>query len=469
MSSEDYNSAPVFESQEQAVTYLNSRITYIDRPCCYMAVKGSEVRLFSRTQAEDKYANHRYKTEKGTRPAFSAWHSHPTRSFVDDVGFRPDRPPLLAFTEGGQRIFNTWAGPSIYEDPKVYSWLKAYKYTDDKLKNTPLSDLFPKTTLLYDYIREVFCSREDTDVEGYLLDYLAHIVQRPAELPGSALMFLGAPGTGKSFFGLSLMRPLVGAESFVQLPSSGLTGKWNAQFANRLVAVVDDPHFPRESDEAMSSLKSLITEESFSYEEKYKPTFRANNYLRVLINLNDNVSMRLDPNDRRFTVVRVSNEWRQDHKRFSELSRFLFGDCGRSLPQKPTDSAFWLFYHWLRARTITHEIASPLRTEAGDAYTEQGGNTVYTWLKHCHESHTIDDGTETPHYWFPGEGFREHKQQVYEMYCGWCDKNSEKGKVSQRRFFNEIRSWADVRETRGETNGKSVRILVFPPQDKVSL
>ncbi|WP_171175891.1 hypothetical protein [Ruegeria sp. HKCCA4633] len=49
------------------------------------------------------------------------------------------------------------------------------------------------------FVREVICS-SDEQAYQYLMSYFAHMVQRPRELPGTAIVLLGSQGVGKGFF-----------------------------------------------------------------------------------------------------------------------------------------------------------------------------------------------------------------------------------------------------------------------------
>ena len=55
------------------------------------------------------------------------------------------------------------------------------------------------------HLYEVIC---DGDIElfEYLLDYVAHMLQRPEEKPGVMVVLLGSQGTGKGLFFQILQR-----------------------------------------------------------------------------------------------------------------------------------------------------------------------------------------------------------------------------------------------------------------------
>ena len=474
------NTIETFESQEKAIEYLNKRLAWVRELSCFLHFTPPKHRLIKRAQAEDTFAPIRYKTPGGAdRPTFPAWLASPVRREIDRLDFIPDPTLPIGMCEiDGETIYNTYMGPTHhYEAPMVYKRLESLGWTPEKLKEAPLSLICASTNA---YLDEVFGHREpDIDIKGYLLDYLAHIVQHPDRLPGSALIFLGAPGCGKTFFGTAIVKPLVHPASFIQVPSRGLTGQWNEHFGSRLVAVADDPYFGRNSDEAMSAMKSLVTESRILYEGKFKPSFPGNNFCRLIVNLNDNTSLRLDPNDRRFTIIRCSTKWLRKGEMFEHLRKSLHGtDAERGAPihfdphapYRQTGS-FWLFYHWLKHRDITFSLSDKLPTASGTDYIRQGGNSVYDWLLESHEAAEWCTGTDAGFAW-NNEPTKEAKQMVYAWYDRWIHTHEEeKRAVSQKRFFNELRTWLDVRETRvkNEATGEFVRAMVLPARNEVTL
>ena len=470
----------IFDSREKAVAHLNTILYRVGEQGNYLRTTGGKYRLMNRSHTEDEFANFQYQDEGRLRPAFPAWLRHTHRATVDSVDHLPGHPPLSIVQRGDRTLFNTWPGPAVYESEEIQTWLNDLGWTAEKLCDMPFKTLCKLMPALYEYFDDVFCSREpDADILGYLLDYLAHIVQHPATLPGTAVMLLGAPGSGKSFLGLNVLRPLVNPVDFIQQPSRGVTGQWTGQYANKLIGMVDDPRFPRDSEEAMSNLKSLITESPFTYEDKHMKGWRAENCLRLLINLNDNMSLRLDPNDRRFTVIRTSTLWREDTARFGALTKRLFGkqrtERGNATcahPADPEDGYFWLFYHWLKNRKITRDLRVKLGTESGSDYTRQGGNDVYTWLLACSEAKEWLNGEEHPEAWFEERPESYGKQELYAWYQKWSSKREDNARpVSQKRFFNEIKTWLDVRDARkkNDVTGEMVRVYLIPPVDQAKL
>ena len=53
--------------------------------------------------------------------------------------------------------------------------------------------------LYLDHVRDCICDGDET-LNDYVLNWMAHLVQKPAELPGVALVLIGDQGTGKGSF-----------------------------------------------------------------------------------------------------------------------------------------------------------------------------------------------------------------------------------------------------------------------------
>lgn len=160
----------------------------------------------------------------------------------------------------------------------------------------------------WEYLKEVtwetLC---DGDMESYeyVMNWLARAVQRPWEPGGTAMVFKGAKGTGKSTLGRSLVR-LFGTHGLHVSSKELLTGRFNAHLMNT-VALFADEAFWAGDKSGEGVLKALVTERMLTYEAKGRDPRSGRNCLHVMMASNEDwvVPAGID-GERRFAVFEVS-------------------------------------------------------------------------------------------------------------------------------------------------------------------
>ena len=146
------------------------------------------------------------------------------------------------------------------------------------------------------------------------------MVQKPRELPGTAIVLLGRQGVGKGFF-MQQMGALI-AHHYVQITQSKhLTGSFNAHLANALLVFADEGSFTRAH--AANVLKSRISEPTFLMEQKGIDAVPVANFMRLVIASNEEHVIRAQFDERRYAVLSVSDEKQGDTAYFSSMARFM--------------------------------------------------------------------------------------------------------------------------------------------------
>jgi len=154
----------------------------------------------------------------------------------------------------------------------------------------------------------------------YLLSYLAHLVQKPFDLPGTALVLTGSQGTGKDtlfdFIGYKVLGDYNFADytdnaSFFDNYDTGRAGKFLAklQEADRKYCV-----------QHASTLKGMITGKTQKYNPKGKPKFELPNCLRMVFTTNRENPFALEAHERRYVMFAVSREKQGDHAYWTRLN-----------------------------------------------------------------------------------------------------------------------------------------------------
>ena len=163
----------------------------------------------------NRYVTRQKKTSDGEvvqerQSATTIWLRHPARRTCPD-GYGLDPTGRLR-----PSCFNLWQGFGV--EDKFGDWSK-----------------------LRALIRDVLASGNAT-YDTYIMQWLAHLVQKPDENPGVALVFKGEEGVGKGTLGRALMR-LLRPHAMQITHTKHLTGPFNAHMRTVLFLFADEAFF----------------------------------------------------------------------------------------------------------------------------------------------------------------------------------------------------------------------------------
>jgi hypothetical protein len=217
--------------------------------------------------------------------AASLWLRHSARRTCPD-GFGIDPTGSLPIT-----CWNLWQGFGVVE--KQGDWSK-----------------------LQEMILTVLAAG-NLDHAEYIISWLAHLVQRPDENPGVALVFRGQKGTGKGTLGRAIMR-LMRPHAMQITHTKHLTGPFNSHMRSVLFLFADEAFFA--GDKANEgALKGLITEDFRINEGKGRDATLGRNRLHLMMASNNNWVVPASAEARRYAVFDVASIHRQDTDYFGAI------------------------------------------------------------------------------------------------------------------------------------------------------
>ena len=173
-----------------------------------------------------------------------------------------------------------------------------------------------KWSTLRAFLREVICDNDPQTFE-YLIQYLAHLLQKPEEKPGIMIVLLGQQGTGKGAF-FTLLRKIWGGTTLLVSNVEQVLGQFNAALERHYAVCMDEALFAGDK-KAMEQLKSLITEPKCRIEQKYQPSRTIDSFHRFFAASNNAHFAHVDRDDRRFLFLRVSSARQGDSHYFKHL------------------------------------------------------------------------------------------------------------------------------------------------------
>lgn len=220
------------------------------------------------------------------------WLKHPLRRTYFDIVFEVDKPPI--FEKDGKEVYNIFKGYAV--DPKK-------------------GDASP----FWNHVKNVICGG-DEDLYLAVRKRLASIVQHPKVL-GYAIVVRGKQGTGKNQF-IEHFGNLFG-RNFLKFTSiERLTGRFNSHLQNALVLFANEAIWGGNKKET-GALKSLITDESIFIEGKGKDGYQIESSRHLFVASNEGWAVPRDIDDRRFLVLDVSPQRKEDYEYFGYLDDYM--------------------------------------------------------------------------------------------------------------------------------------------------
>lgn len=246
------------------------------------------------TDLHNFYENDRVPTDKSTEPVTKAWMRHrQRRSYPNGVVFSPN--------EEVEGAFNHWQGFAVEPDAKA------------------------SCRKLLTHIRYNIC-KNNPEHYRYFIGWLAHMVQKPEEKPGVAVVLRGPKGAGKDTVG-DYIKFIAGTHYVKIVQPEHLFGKFNAHQERCLFLHVEEGFFAGDK-RGESTLKSLITSEVSLIEHKYANAFMIQSVLRLFMSSNEDWVVPASADERRYFVLNVSDKRRRDWDYFRAIRREMKEENG---------------------------------------------------------------------------------------------------------------------------------------------
>lgn len=187
--------------------------------------------------------------------------------------------------------------PEAYDGAR-YNLFKGFQKTPLDGDPSPFTD---------GYVRDVLCSG-DADLARWVLHYLADTVQRSTEpSPATAIAIRGPQGQGKSFL-FKFMKAMMGRAAREVPSADRLFSRFNRSIAGLPLIGAEEAIFSGDPRVAQI-LKTFISSDLWTYEEKYKATVEMKNVHRLIATTNSEHAVLIEDDDRRWTVIEVPQRW----------------------------------------------------------------------------------------------------------------------------------------------------------------
>lgn len=233
------------------------------------------------------FENDRVKKPDGkTEPLSKAWLRHKMRrEFPNGIVFEPGREINGAY--------NHWRGFTVEpvdDNAGCKLWLR--------------------------HLKRVICNNNEEHYR-YALGWFAHMIQKPQDKPGVAMVLRGLKGAGKD-----IIADYVGSlfkHHHIKIANQDqLVGKFNAHQERCLLLHVEEGYWAG-SKAAEGSLKHIITSSSVTIERKGIDAFKVRSFLRIFISSNEQWVVPASADERRYFVLDVPATHKGDRDYFTAL------------------------------------------------------------------------------------------------------------------------------------------------------
>jgi hypothetical protein len=298
------------------------------------------------------------------------WLNHPLRrTYPRGLGLYPsgDVPP---------GAFNTWNGFAVEPRPGSCDLFLGHLYVG-------------------------LCRGEIAHYE-FLLDWLADLVQDPANPKGCAIVMRGPEGSGKGTLANTIGK-LFGPHYIHLIDEKHLTGNFNAHMMEAIVVFADEITWGGHV-KTSGKLKGLVTEDLLLGERKGIDAIRYRNHAHLIVASNSDWVIPAGSSSRRWFVLDVDGEMANNRSHFDEIYEEL---------RNGGDSALLNF---LLEREITRDLRIAPETQALSEQRQLSAGSrdrFYDWILNL-----LNDG-QLPGWWTKKHANHRwcvQKKSVYDNY-----------------------------------------------------
>lgn len=343
------------------------------------------------------------------------WLEHPSRREFSGVEFSPDFP-----TPGYYNLFQGFAVDAVPGDCSLY----------------------------LAHVENNICNGNQIQF-NYVISWMAHAIQRPGELPGTALVLRGAQGVGKGVF-VDNFGKLFGLHYFTLYQLGQVTGRFNGHLKNLLVVHANEAVWGGNKG-AEGALKGLVTDPIMPIEAKGKDIISVRNCKRLICSSNEQWAVPLDLDDRRFLILDVSSAHKEDHAYFGAIAKQM-ADGGWSA----------LMHHLINRDLSGFNVRKlPASSMSFDLKLLSASPTTVWWYEELLDETNFCGGVI-------------EKSMVYESYANWCAKHKKSHFSTLGIFCKELKklvpNLASEKHKVGSTilpwaGGDRKSYYKFPPRD----
>ena len=162
----------------------------------------------------------------------------------------------------------------------------------------------------------------DETLYNYFLQWQAWKCLHPYDKTGVCIIMTSEQGCGKGMWVHRFLGQRLFGSTYAQITNlDHITGRFNSILLGKCIINLDESTVTdrQGASEITALLKNLITEDSLVIEQKCKDQFYAPSFFDMIMTTNSTCPVRVEPGDRRFFVLHVSSQYKNNHDYFQTL------------------------------------------------------------------------------------------------------------------------------------------------------
>lgn len=300
----------------------------------------------------------------------------------------------------------------------------------------------------------------DSDLYEFFIQWVANIVQKPRDKPGTAVLFTSKPGAGKNAFVDHLRVNVLGHELTNEFQGfDNVVSRFNGHLSGKLLCVVDEVSTLQESyHNTFDKLKGIITAPTLTIERKgenikSRPERNSN---RIIALSNHAHTLKVEDGDRRWMCVNCSREKVGDYEYFDKLFSFQTAESGRHLlTYLLTKVNITKNLKKVPMTDIKHQMAEMSQSRPklflSDLVTEHESNDIFTYLM-AQSRETFGDKFVTDDYWIFS------CEDLFNAFQAWIQRNAFTCKLNSKAFGMDLSDIIGKSRPMKTKKGKVVKV-----------
>jgi len=183
--------------------------------------------------------------------------------------------------------------------------------------------------IIFDELLDILTNNQE-NIKTYILNWLAHLIQKPQELPGVALIFIGQKGAGKDTLGDFIGEYIIGLKHYQNFSNqSQYFDKHDETKSNKFLVKVEEIN-KKSLDDGVNgeTFKSSITSPTITINPKGKTAYTIKNRQRIIATSNNANSVDVGQKERRYCISVVSPKKIGDSEYWCNVRNELFNPKG---------------------------------------------------------------------------------------------------------------------------------------------
>ena len=198
------------------------------------------------------------------------------------------------------------------ENQQVFSMFRGFPF-----RKLPMFDFNIIKNFLW-HMKFIICNGND-ECFSYFSKWLSFIFRHPGEKTQTAILLTGIQGAGKTALTVPICK-LLGCYANPNAKLSNVFGSFNLGIMNKMLIIINEVGtFTELTNDQNNRIKTAITEEDVDINPKHQNSFSSKNIANFIFISNESEPLKIEIDDRRFMVLEVNGEYKDNVKYFKAL------------------------------------------------------------------------------------------------------------------------------------------------------